>query len=88
MFGLSTQDTTYQQEAKDRLHLPFDMLSDEQLLLKDALNLPMMDPALVAGLNLYKRLTIIANNGTVEKVFYPVFPPDKNIDDVLEWLAD
>ena len=88
VYGLSTQDTAYQQEAKERLHLPFEMLSDHGLRLKEALNLPMMDPDLVAGLTLYKRLTIIATYGKIEKVFYPVFPPDKNIDDVLEWLAD
>ena len=86
VFGLSTQDTPYQQEAKERLHLPFEMLSDEGFKLRETLNLPMMDPDLVAGLILYKRLTIIANNSIIEKVFYPVFPPDKNIDDVLDYL--
>ena len=87
VFGLSTQSTDYQQEAKERLHLPFEMLSDESLVLKKELNLPMMDPADVAGMQLYKRLTLIAVDGKIEKVFYPVFPPDKNIDDVLEYLA-
>ncbi|MFK7803618.1 MAG: peroxiredoxin [Anaerolineae bacterium] len=87
VYGLSTQPTEYQQEAKARLHLPFDMLSDEAHQLKEALNLPMMNPADVAGMQLYKRLTMIAVDGKIEKVFYPVFPPDKNINDVLEYLA-
>ncbi len=86
VYGLSTQDTAYQKEAKERLHLPFEMLSDEGLELREALSLPMMDPDLVAGLILYKRLTLIASYGKIEKVFYPVFPPDKNIDDVIDWL--
>ncbi|MEM8862326.1 MAG: peroxiredoxin [Chloroflexota bacterium] len=88
VYGLSTQDTAYQQEAKERLHLPFEMLSDEGLMLKETLTLPMMNPDLVAGLILYKRMTLIAHNGIIEKVFYPVFPPDKNIDDVLNWLTE
>ncbi len=86
VYGLSTQDTDYQKEAKARLHLPFEMLSDQGLILQEKLNLPMMDSSLVAGLKLYKRLTLIAVDGKIEKVFYPVFPPDKNIDDVLGWL--
>lgn len=87
VYGLSTQSTDYQKEAKERLHLPFEMLSDEDLKLKDALNLPIMNPADVAGMHLYKRLTLIATDSKIEKVFYPVFPPDKNIDDVLEYLT-
>lgn len=83
IFGLSCQSTDYQNEAKTRLHLPFQLLSDEALLLKAALSLPTM---LVEGMELYKRLTLIAVDGEIVKVFYPVFPPDKNIDDVLAWL--
>ncbi|MGB1252957.1 MAG: peroxiredoxin [Candidatus Promineifilaceae bacterium] len=83
VFGLSCQSSDYQNEAKSRLHLPFQLLSDEALMLKSALSLPMM---LVEGMELYKRLTLIAVDGKIEKVFYPVFPPDKNIDAVLAWL--
>ena len=88
VYGLSTQSTEYQQEVRTRLHLPFHLLSDEGLRLNNALNLPMMNPADVAGLQLYRRLTIIAIDGKIEKVFYPVFPSDKNIDHVLEWLRE
>lgn len=83
VFGLSVQDTDYQNEAKSRLHLPFQLLSDEGMQLKATLSLPTMA---VAGMELYKRLTMIVENGRIIKVFYPVFPPDKNIDDVLAWL--
>jgi peroxiredoxin len=83
VFGLSTQDTTYQREAVARLHLPFAVLSDERLELTRALRLPTMQ---VAGLTLIKRLAMVLDEACVTKVFYPVFPPDRNAADVLEWL--
>lgn len=83
VFGLSTQDTAYQQEAVARLHLPFAILSDEKLALTKALRLPTMD---VAGLTLMKRLALVIDDGRITKVFYPVFPPDRNASDVLAWL--
>jgi peroxiredoxin len=81
--GLSTQDTEYQREAVDRLHLPFPLLSDADLRLTRALDLPTFT---VAGQVLLKRLTLVARDGAVEHVFYPVFPPDTHAGDVLEWL--
>jgi peroxiredoxin len=83
VFGLSTQDSGYQAEMASRLHLPFPVLSDEKLALTRALNLPTMQ---VAGLTLIKRLALIVDNGRIRHVFYPVFPPDRNAGDVLEWL--
>lgn len=83
VFALSTQDTVYQRELAQRLHLPFPVLSDSQLKLTRALNLPLMT---VAGEPLLKRLAWVANNGFIEHVFYPVFPPDKNASEVLAWL--
>ncbi len=83
VFGLSTQDTEYQREVRDRLHLPFQLLSDPSLQLKSALRLPTFR---VQGVELYKRLTLIIETGKIEKVFYPVFPPDKNAEEVLAWL--
>jgi len=83
IFGLSTQTTEYQREARDRLHLPFHLLSDSSLQLKQALRLPTFT---AAGMELFKRLTLIVENSRIRKVFYPVFPPDRNADDVLVWL--
>lgn len=83
VFGLSAQDTEYQREVRDRLHLPFQLLSDSSLQLKSAMHLPTFR---VQGLDLYKRLTLIIDTGKIEKVFYPVFPPDKNAEEVLAWL--
>jgi peroxiredoxin len=83
VFGLSTQTTEYQKEARDRLHLPFELLSDSGICLKPLLGLPTFT---VAGMELYKRLTLIVANSRIQKVFYPVFPPDRNADDVLAWL--
>ena len=83
VFGLSTQMTDYQLEAKQRLHLPFELLSDHNLEFATALNLPLFE---VNNMQLIKRLTLIASNGIIKKVFYPVFPPDENAEQVIEWL--
>ncbi len=69
--------------TKDRLHLQFQLLSDSELLLKDSLQLPTFS---ISGMQLYKRLTMIVDQGRIENVFYPVFPPDRNADEVLAWL--
>lgn len=84
VYGLSTQDTAYQLEAVERLHLPFELLSDEKLAFASALKLPMFE---VDGMKLIKRLALIARDGVIEKVFYPVFPPDRNASDVIAWLT-
>ena len=83
VFGLSTQDTAYQREAAERLHLPFPLLSDEKLALATALRLPTLQ---VAGMTLIKRLALVIDNGSIAKAFYPVFPPDRNAGEVLAWL--
>lgn len=84
LFGLSTQDTEYQKEAANRLHLPFPLLSDSALLLARALNLPLFA---AGGMTLLRRLTLIVNNAQIEHVFYPVFPPDRNASDVIALLS-
>jgi peroxiredoxin len=83
LYGLSTQDTEYQREAADRLHLPFAILSDAGLEFARALRLPTFT---VAGMTLLKRLALVIDDGKIEKVFYPVFPPDRNAEEVIAWL--
>lgn len=85
IFGLSSQTTEYQLEVKSRLHLPFELLSDATFLLKKLLKLPTF---YAGNIKLYKRLTMIIDNGQIIKTFYPVFPPDKNVGDVIEWLKN
>jgi peroxiredoxin len=84
VFGLSTQTTEYQQEVVERLHLPFAVLSDADFAFTNALRLPTFE---FEGVRLLKRLTLILSNGKIEKVFYPVFPPDKHAEEVAAWLA-
>lgn len=84
LFGVSAQRLEDQQEAHTRLHLPFELLNDAKLALAQALNLPTFE---YAGMRLIKRLTIIATDGVIRKVFYPVFPPDENAGKVIGWLA-
>ena len=83
LYGLSTQDSAYQREAAERLHLPFPVLSDENLKLARAIKLPTF---LVAGMTLLKRMALVIDEGVIAKVFYPVFPPDKNAAEVIAWL--
>lgn len=83
VFGLSTQSTDYQREVRERLHLPFDLLSDEAFSFADALSLPTFT---AASTRLLRRLTLISAGGTIERVFYPVFPPDKHPAAVVEHL--
>ena len=83
VFGLSTQSTAYQTEAVDRLHLPFPLLSDADLRFAMALKLPMFE---IDRQSLIKRVTLIVKSGKIVKVFYPVFPPDRNADEVISWL--
>lgn len=85
VFGLSSQTSAYQREARDRLHLPFELLSDSALLLETTLGLPTFD---VAGMHLFKRLTLIVEDARITQVFYPVFPPDQNAEDVVRWLRE
>jgi peroxiredoxin len=83
LFGLSTQDTAYQQEMAQRLHLPFPVLSDESRGLARAIRLPTME---VAGEILLKRLALVIDDGHITHVFYPVFPPNRSAEDAVEWL--
>ena len=83
LYGLSTQDTDYQREAVERLHLPFPILSDAALTLAHAIRLPTFT---VAGMTLLKRMALVIEDGVIAKVFYPVFPPDKNAEEVIAWL--
>ena len=83
VFGFSTQTTDYQKEMVTRLHVPFEVLSDPDLAFVHAMRLPTFE---VAGMTLVKRLTLVISRGHIEKVFYPIFPPDKHAAEVMEWL--
>ena len=85
VYGLSSQDTDYQAELVDRLDLPFEILSDPALELADALELPTFH---AAGQRLYARITLIVNDGRIEHVFYPIFPPNEHAAEVLGWLSE
>jgi peroxiredoxin len=84
VLGLSAQPLPDQVEFAQRVGLPYPILSDPELELAQALGLPTFE---VAGMRLYRRLTLIAGHERIAKVFYPVFPPDRNASDVVDWLA-
>lgn len=85
VFGVSAQPLEEQIEAKSRLGLPYELLNDSQFVLTQALRLPTFE---YNGMRLIKRLAIIAVDGVIRKVFYPVFPPDRNAEDVIEWFRN
>ncbi|HKA66820.1 MAG TPA: peroxiredoxin [Solirubrobacterales bacterium] len=83
--GISAQSATEQAEFAEREQIPFPLLSDSGLGLAAGLGLPTFG---AAGMTLYRRLTFVAEAGTIVRAFYPVFPPDRNAAEVLSWLAD
>src|ERR1051326_7440256 len=83
VFGLSSQSTDYQREVRERLHLTFDLLSDESFHFAEALSLPTFS---VAGLRLLRRVTLVSLSGVIEHVFYPIFPPDRHAVEVVAYL--
>ncbi|KAI9750631.1 MAG: hypothetical protein M4579_006378 [Chaenotheca gracillima] len=85
LYGLSTQSSAYQKEVHDRLELPYELLSDETLAFQQALELPTFD---WHGTKVIRRVTLALQDGKLVKWWYPIFPPDKNVDLVLEWLKE
>jgi peroxiredoxin len=83
VYGLSTQDSEYQREVAERLHLPFPLLSDAGLKFQRALKLPTFE---IEGMTLIKRMVMVIDDGVIVHVFYPVFPPDRSAAEVLAWL--
>lgn len=83
VFGLSTQTTDYQREMTERLHIPFEILTDADLNLVQELRLPTFS---IQGMTLVKRLTIFILDGVIEHVMYPVFPPDRSAEEAVKWL--
>jgi len=83
VYGLSTQDHAYQSEAVWRLGLPFPLLADPTVSVGRGLRLPTVTDG---GSTLYRRLTLVIQDGVIEKVFYPVFPPHTHVDEVISWL--
>ena len=85
VYGASTQSHSEQVEASERLHLPFELVSDSSFELVSALRLPTFE---YNSLVLIKRQTLIIENGIIKKVFYPVFPPNENAANVIAWLKE
>ena len=81
--GLSTQSVEDLKEMTVRLQIPYDVVSDQQLLFSSALKLPTFS---IGNKTFIKRLTLIIEKSVIKHFFYPVFPPDKHIKNVLKWL--
>jgi peroxiredoxin len=81
--GVSSQPLAEQVEFAERTRMPFPIISDERFVLGAALDLPTFE---FNGGRFYKRMALVAEKGVIVKVFYPVFPPDRNAVEVLAWL--
>ena len=83
VFGVSAQSLDEQKEFATRNNLPYDLLNDPDFRLTNELRLPTFK---FESKTFIKRLALVVRRGRIEKVFYPVFPPDKNAEVVLEYL--
>lgn len=83
LFGISSQPLVDQKEAHQRLKLPFELLNDSEFVLTKLMGLPTFE---YKKMTYIKRITIIVENGIIKKTFYPVFPPDENVIDVIKWI--
>ncbi|MCW2988936.1 MAG: alkyl hydroperoxide reductase/Thiol specific antioxidant/Mal allergen [Solirubrobacterales bacterium] len=83
--GISAQSSAEQREFAEREGIRFPLLGDSGLELAAMLRLPTFE---ADGMTLYRRLTFVAEAGTIVKAFYPVFPPDRDAAEVLSWLAN
>ncbi|MBI5364301.1 MAG: peroxiredoxin [Planctomycetes bacterium] len=88
VFGVSTQTSAYQREFREREQVPYHFLSDAELLLARAMQLPTFDFPIASGgpRTLIQRMCWFVDTGIVEELWYPVFPPDRNARIVLDWL--
>lgn len=84
LFGLSSQPSHEQREAAARLGLPFELVSDRELALSRRLRLPTFESG---GRIFLRRATLVVLDGRIERVFYPVVPPDRDAERVLDWLT-
>ena len=82
--GLSAQPLEEQVEFAERNHISYPVIADPERKLGAALRLPTFE---YDGMTLYKRVTLVVEACAVAKVFYPVFPPDRNAADVVTWLG-
>jgi peroxiredoxin len=82
--GVSAMDPDEQAAFAERERLPYPLVNDQELRLANELGLPTFE---AGGMTLYKRITLVARAGEIVKVFYPVFPPDRNAADVVAWLS-
>jgi len=90
VYGVSTQTSSFQAEFKRRNHVPFDYLSDADLILVRAMRLPSFEFPVESGgpSTLIRRMSISLHEGRIDQVLYPVFPPQENASRVLAWLLE
>ena len=82
--GASTQSISDIKEMIKRLHIPYDIVSDQNLTLINKLNLPTFS---IGDKKFFKRITFVIEKSIIKKIFYPINTPNNHINDVLNWLS-
>lgn len=83
IYGLSSQDSDYQNELKKRQSLGFDLLSDEACRLAAALELPTFQ---AGDLLLYARAALIIKDGSILQIVTNIPNPSENAATVASWI--
>lgn len=81
LLGLSGGPLAEQQAFADREELSFPLLADPALVLHERLGLPTLQTP--SGERVYERLSFLAREGAVQRVFHPVPIPRRNAVDIL-----
>ncbi|HUS98197.1 MAG TPA: redoxin domain-containing protein [Hyphomicrobiaceae bacterium] len=84
VFAVSAQEPGAQRDFARRAGITFPLLSDQDFELQSALRLPIFE---TGGTKFLSRLTVIAKHGVIERVYYPVHPPDTHAREVLYWCG-
>ena len=83
VYGISAQDSAEQKDFAGRMGIAYELLSDSDFELTEALRLPTFE---FQGRRYIKRLALVLRDHRIESAFYPVFPPDRNAEVVLGYL--
>ena len=83
--GISTQSIVELTKLSSLRKLSQSLISDSSLKCQENLQIPTFH---TENMTMYKRLTLIVKDSKIVKVFYPIFPPDKHIFEIVEWLEN
>ena len=81
--GISSQSIQDLKQLSAIRKLSQVLVSDEGLEFQKKIQVPTFD---VENKTMYKRLTLIVKESIIINTFYPIFPPDEHIFEIIKWL--